>query len=76
MTIENGGSLAGPCNRAGSALYWAGEKDTSKALPDPVRRWKFGIEWNGRHIGWVSDCDIDENDEWGGKVQEGQAMSA
>ena len=74
--MRMGDRWRGPCNCAGSALYWAGEKDASEALPDPVRRWKFGIEWNGRHIGWVSACDIDENDEWGGKVQEGQAMSA
>ena len=35
-----------------------------KELPDDARRWKFEIEWNGRHIGWVSSYPIDENYEW------------
>ena len=46
--------------RASWQEYYASLKD----LPDDVRRWKFEIEWNGRHIGWVSSYMMDENYEW------------
>lgn len=45
-----------------------------KALPDDARRWKFEIEWNGRHIGWVSSYPIDENYEWLGEIKDGQTV--
>ncbi|MBR0134626.1 MAG: GNAT family N-acetyltransferase [Clostridia bacterium] len=40
--------------------YYARVKDR----PEDAPRWKFEIEWNGRHIGWVSSYDIDEAFEW------------
>ena len=40
--------------------YYASVKD----LPDGARRRKFEIEWNGRHVGWVSSYAIDEHFEW------------
>ena len=45
-----------------------------KDLPDDVRRWNFEIEWNGRHIGWVSSYPIDENYEWLDEVKDGQTV--
>ncbi len=46
--------------------------ESVKDLPDDVRRWKFEICWNGRHIGWVSSYPIDENYEWIGEVKDRQ----
>ena len=45
-----------------------------KELPDGARRWKFEIEWNGRHIGWVSSYPIAENYEWLGEIKDGQTV--
>ena len=56
--------------RKGWTEYYGSVKD----LPDDVRRWKFEIEWNGRHIGWVSSYPIDENFEWLGEIQDGQTV--
>ena len=50
--------------------YYASRKDR----PDDAPRWKFEIELNGRHIGWVSAYDIDENYEWVKKAGEGQTV--
>ena len=43
---------------------WRSYYESVKDIPDDARRWKFEIEWNGRHIGWVSSYMIDENYEW------------
>ncbi len=51
---------------------WREYYETVKDIPDDARRRKFEIEWNGRHIGWVSSYLIDENYEWIGKTEEGQ----
>ncbi len=51
---------------------WREYYEAVKDIPDDARRWKFEIEWNGRHIGWVSSYLIDENYEWIGKPEEGQ----
>ncbi len=53
---------------------WREYYGSVKDLPDDVRRWKFEIEWNGRHIGWVSSYPIDENYEWIGEVKDGQTV--
>ena len=53
---------------------WREYFESVKDLPDDVRRWKFEIEWNGRHIGWVSSYPIDENYEWIGEVKDGQTV--
>ena len=53
---------------------WREYYESVKELPDDVRRWKFEIEWNGRHIGWVSSYPIDENYEWLGEIKEGQTV--
>lgn len=52
--------------------YYASVKD----IPDNVRRWKFEIEWNGRHIGWVSSYMMDETFEWisADTIQPGQTV--
>lgn len=47
---------------------------TSVARSDDVRRWKFEIEWNGKHIGWLSSYCTDENYEWVGKIKDGQTV--
>ena len=53
---------------------WCEYYESVKALPDDVRRWKFEIEWIGRHIGWVSSYPIDENYEWIGEIKVGQTV--
>ena len=53
---------------------WREYYESVKDLADDVRRWKFEIEWNGRHIGWVSSYLIDENYEWIGEIEDGQAV--
>ena len=53
---------------------WRSYYESVKQLPHDVRRWKFEIEWNGRHIGWVSSYPIDENYEWVGEIKDGQTV--
>ena len=49
---------------------WTEYYGSVKDRPDDALRWKFEIEWNGRHIGWVSSYCIDENCEWVGDPEE------
>lgn len=53
---------------------WTEYYESVKDRPDDARRCKFEIEWNGRHIGWVSSYCIDENYEWVGKIKDGQTV--
>ena len=53
---------------------WREYYESVKDLPDDVRRWKFEIEWNGRHIGWVSAYPIDGSFEWIDEVRDGQIV--
>ena len=53
---------------------WREYFESVKDLPDDVRRWKFEIEWNGRHIGWVSSYPVDGSFEWIDEVKEGQTV--
>ena len=53
---------------------WTEYYESMKRRPDSARRWKFEIQWNGRHIGWVSSYCIDENFEWVGKIKDGQTL--
>ena len=53
---------------------WTEYYESVKDRPDDARRWKFEIEWNGRHIGWVNSYCIDENYEWVGKIEECQTV--
>lgn len=53
---------------------WTEYYDSMKDLPDDAQRWKFEIEWNGRHIGWVSSYHIDKNYEWVGNSEDGQTV--
>lgn len=53
---------------------WTEYYESVKDRPDDARRWKFEIEWNGKHIGWVSSYCIDENYEWVGKIKDGQTV--
>ena len=55
-------------------VSWHEYYEYAKDLPDDVRRPKFEIEWNGRHIGWVSSYPIDENYEWIDEIREGQTV--
>ena len=43
---------------------WTEYYESVNNRPDDAQRWKFEIEWNGRHIGWVSSYCINENYEW------------
>ena len=43
---------------------WTEYYESVKDIPSDELRWKFEIEWDGRHIGWVSSYMIDENYEW------------
>lgn len=45
---------------------WTEYYEAVRALPEDAARRKFEIEWNGRHVGWVSmyfDLDYMENPE-------------
>ncbi len=53
---------------------WTEYYESVKGRPDDIPRWKFEIEWNGRHIGWVSSYCIDENYEWIGSRKDGQTI--
>ncbi len=53
---------------------WREYYESVKDMPDDVRRWKLEIEWNGRHIGWVSAYRIDENYKWVGEIKQGQTV--
>lgn len=46
--------------RAGWREYY----ESVRNLPDDTLHWKFEIEYNSRHIGWVSSYLIDEAYEW------------
>lgn len=50
---------------------WTERYESRKNRPNDARRYKFEIEWNGRHIGWVSAYHIDENYEWIGEWADG-----
>lgn len=58
--------------RAGWREYYEAVKD----MPEKAIRWKFEIEHNGRHIGWVSSYMIDEHFEWIAfdSIREGQTV--
>ena len=43
---------------------WTEYYESLKDRPENITRWKFEIEYNKRHIGWVSSYLIDENYEW------------
>ena len=43
---------------------WTEYYDSVKQLSNEELRWKFEIEWNGKHIGWVSSYMMDECYEW------------
>lgn len=55
---------------------WTEYFEMVKDLPDSVTRWKFEIECEGKHLGWVSSYLIDENHEWisSDGVKEGQTV--
>lgn len=53
---------------------WTAYFESVKDLADDVRRWKFEIVFDGRHIGWVSSYPMNERYEWIGEVQEGQRV--
>lgn len=53
---------------------WQKYYESVKGLAEEARRWKFEIEWNGRHIGWVSSYPIDENYNGIHQVKEGQTI--
>lgn len=53
---------------------WREYYETVKNLNNSVLRRKFEIEWKGRHIGWVSSYQIDENCKSVGKMKNGQTV--
>ncbi len=53
---------------------WREYYEYVKDIPDDVCRPKFEIEWNSKHIGWVSSYLIDKNYEWIGQPEEGQTF--
>lgn len=53
---------------------WHEYYESVKDLSDDVRRRKLEVEWNGRHIGWVSSYLIDENYEWIGEIKDGRPV--
>lgn len=53
---------------------WRKYYEAVKDIPNDLCRRKFEIEWNGRHIGWVSSYHIDENYESVTQPQDGQTV--
>lgn len=55
---------------------WTESYESVQGLPDSALRWKFEIEYGGRHIGWVSAYMLDENFSWisTDEIQEGQKV--
>ena len=55
---------------------WTKYYESMQGMPDDVTRWKFEIEAEGRHIGWVSSYLTDENYEWisSKQVKDGQTV--
>ncbi len=53
---------------------WREYYEAVKEIPEHIRRPKFEIQWNGRHIGWVSSYLIDENYQWVGEIKEGRTV--
>ncbi len=55
---------------------WTKYYESVKTMPDDVTRWKFEIEYEGKHIGWVSSYQIDENYDWINEkhIKEGQKV--
>ena len=56
---------------------WTKYYESMREMPDDVTRWKFEIESEGRHIGWVSSYLTDENYEWisAKQVKDGQKVN-
>ena len=61
-------------NEESQRTSWREYYEWIKDAPEDRIRWKFEIEWNGRHNGWVSSYLIDDNYEWVGKIKEGQTI--
>ena len=57
------------------AEWMAYYKSVTELSADEIR-WRFEIEYNGRHVGWVSSYLIDEEHEWiaASAVQDGQKV--
>lgn len=53
---------------------WREYYERVKNLPKDVSRHKLEIEWNGRHVGWVTSYPIDENYEWIGEIKGSQTV--
>ena len=63
-------------DEAAQRTEWTEYFRSVKQLSDDELRWKFEIDYNGRHIGWVSSYLIDEDYEWiaANDVKDGQKV--
>lgn len=61
-------------NEEAELTSWQEYYESVKDISDNVRRWKFEIECNGTHIGWVSSYPIDDNYEWVEEIKNGQRV--
>lgn len=43
---------------------WTEYYESRKSMSDDAVRWRFEIEYAGKHIGWVTSYLIDENYDW------------
>ena len=64
------------CDETAQRTEWTEYFESVRKLSDDELRWKFEIEYNGRHIGWVSSYLINEDYEWiaAAAVQDGQTV--
>lgn len=55
---------------------WTEYYESIQKQPTDALRWKFEIEYQGRHVGWVSSYLMDEQYEWvdASSVREGQKV--
>lgn len=56
------------------SIYWSKYYSSIKDISDDICRVKLEIEFNKKHVGWVSSYFIDEEYEWLDKIRDGQIV--
>lgn len=56
------------------SIYWSQYYSSIKDISDDICRSRFEIEFNNKHVGWVSSYFIDEKYEWVDKINDGQTV--
>ena len=64
------------CDETAQRTEWTEYFESARKLSDDELRWKFEIEYNGSHIGWVSSYLINGDYEWiaANDIKDGQKV--